>query len=1092
MMHTTATSHRSTATRILLVAFAAWAFSRAAATALPVTIDEAVPSLNISRHLEYFEDREGLSIEDIAGKPLAWLPVGRDYAGFGYVRSAYWFRVTLVNPRPDIGRELLEIDFPTLDLVEMYSPDGKGGFTVKRAGDGIPFSERRINDPHFVFRLNLAPGAGTYYMRVTTSGSLRFRARIYSESGFFEARSRYLPFIWLIYGMMLLAALFFLLLFLYIPDRAYLVFALFISSILLHQLSLRGFAFQYLWPDRPDWANASLPFFLNLAGVSSALFLRATLETAGNTPRIDRLLRAFAWIAFPLAAAASLAAPFEYIMRATYYIFMAYGVLVLGAILYLFSRRNRFARYFLAGGVVVVLVNIVSSLTALGAIPSNVFTEWSLEPSYLWLILLASLGMIDRMRALEEGLRRSEIEISRRNVDLARTNEELVSTNEELIASNEEFERQNTELLDTQESLRHSEERLRRLIDNSPVAMAIFDREYRITYLNAKLAELFGYGPEDIASTDDGWRLAFPDEEYRERLRREWRGRIDEARAHGAEIAPLEAVFTARDGSMKYIEFRLSSFGDWNLIIFHDLTERKRYETELSRLATVVHQAEEEIIITDTEGTILYVNPAFERISGYRPEEVTGRNTRVLKSGKHEHAFYRDIWTTITSGGVWKGEIVNRRRDGSLIRLEGSISPIRDAGGAVIGYASIRRDVTERAALEAQLMQAQKMEAVGTLVGGLAHDFNNVLGGIVGSVSVLGLILKKERLSDEAEVRSLIDTMKRSSERAADMIRQLLSLSRKQQMEISPVDLNRSLENVLNLCRGSFPKSVELDFAFHDGPVMVNADPTRIEQAVLNLCLNASHAMTIMRPGESPEGGRLRARTGIVEADAAFLSAHPLAGRPGRYAFVSIADDGVGMDEETRTRIFEPFFTTKGSGGGTGLGLTMVYNIVSQHRGFIDVESSPGKGSVVTFHLPLAESAREQAPRGDQDGITPGTGTVLIVDDEAPIRTVARAILELAGYSVLLAENGEEGVRAYREAGGAVDLVLLDMSMPRMSGIETLAELLKIDPGVRVLLTSGFSLDEKVRRALDRGAAGFIDKPFTPQALTRKIRDLLG
>lgn len=1083
---------RSATVRALVIASALWAFYPGAATGLPVRVDESVPSVNISRHLEYTEDREGSDIADIAGRPRPWRPVGRDYVGFGYVPSAYWFRATLINPAAKTGRELLEIDFPTIDLVELFIPDGRGGFELKRAGDGIPFAERRINDPNFVFRLNLLPGATTVYLRVKTSGSLRFRARIYSESGFFEARSRYLPFLWFIYGMMFLTVVFFLLLFLYIPDRVYLMFSLFIGSILLHQLSLRGFAYQYLWPDWPYWANASLPVFLNMAGVSSAHFLRATLETRKNNPRIDRLFSVFCWIVFPAAVAVSVAAPFEYVMPAIYYIFMAYGTLVLGAIMYLFSRRNRFARYFLLGGVIVVFVNILSSLTALGTIPSNAFTEWSLEPSYLWLILLGSLGLVDRMRALENGLRRSEIEIGRRNEELARSNEELGSANEELIASNEEFERQNAELVEAQQSLRESEERLRRLIDNSPVAMAIFGTDYRITYLNKKLLDLFGYESSDIISTEDGWRLAFPDEEYRESLRREWRSRIEEARARGTEIAPLEAVFTARDGSRKYIEFRLSSFGNWNLIIFHDLTERKHYESELNRLATVVHQAEEEIIITDTEGKIVYVNPAFERISGYRPEEVTGRNTRTLKSGKHEEAFYRDIWTTITSGGVWRGEIVNRRRDGSTVRLEGSISPIRDAAGAITGYASIRRDITAQTALEEQLMQAQKMEAVGTLVGGLAHDFNNVLGGILGSVSVLELILQDESLNKGDEVSSFIDTLKRSSERAADMIRQLLSLSRKQRMEFSPVDLNRSLENVLNLCRNSLPKSVTLDFGFHETPVMVSADPTRIEQAILNLCLNASHAMTIMRGDSATEGGILRARAGIAGPGETSVTAHPLATGGGSYAFISVGDDGVGMDEETRKRIFEPFFTTKDSGSGTGLGLAMVYNIVRQHGGFIDVDSSPGRGSTVSFYLPLAGEARTLTRRKDRGGIESGTGTVLVIDDEAPIRTVARAILERAGYSVIVAPGGEEGIRAFRDAAGTIDLVLLDMSMPRMSGIEVLAALLDVDPKAKVLVTSGFSLDEKVRRALDRGAAGFIDKPFTPHSLTARIRAILG
>ncbi len=1085
MIRTERLSPRPAAVRVLVITTVLWSFFPAAASALPVRVDESVPVINISRHLDYMAAPAGPGIADVAGKKQPWRANDRDYIGFGYVAVPYWFRATILNPTGSAIRQMLEMDMPSLDLVELYLPDENGGFHVTRAGDSLPFGERRINDPNVVFKLNLDPGVTTLYLRVVTAGSLRFRARVYSIGGFFDARSRFLTLAWFIYGMMFLTSMFFLFLFLYIRDRVYLLFSMFIFSLFLFQISLRGFAFQYLWPESPWWANAAIPFFLNISVGLSAIFLRATLETSKNNPCIDRMLIVFGMAVFPAAAVLSVFLPFASIVPPSYYLAMVYGTLLIATILYLFFRKNRFARYFLAGGAVVIIVNIISSLTALGKIPSNFFTEWSMEPAYLCLIFLASLGLVDRMRALEENLRRSEVEIGRRNEDLARSNEEL-------IASNEEFERQNTELVEAQNSLGESEERFRRLIDNSPVAMAIFGSDNHINYFNQKCVELFGYDASDIATTEDGWRLAFPDEAYREKLRTEWRGRADEAHARSAEIAPLEAVFTARDGSKKYIEFRLSSFGDWNLIIFHDLTERRRYETELNRLATAIHQAAEDVIITDAQGSILYVNPAFERVSGYTAAEVMGMNPRILKSGRHDDGFYRDIWTTIRSGNVWNGQIVNRRKNGSLVRMEGSISPIRDAAGAITGYASIRRDITEQAALEAQLMQAQKMEAVGTLVGGLAHDFNNVLGGILGSVSVIELILQEESLNRGEEVRSFIDTMKQSSSMAAGIIHQLLSLSRKQQMEFTAVDLNRSLENVLNLCRNSFPKSVALDFGFHDGPVMVSADPTRIEQAVLNLCLNASNAMTVMRGESAMEGGTLRARTGIATADATFFSANPAPPGEGSHAFIEVSDDGVGMDEETRERIFEPFFTTRGSGGGTGLGLTMAYNIVKQHGGFIDVKSAPDRGSVVTFYLPLARETGPEARPGDGDGIEHGTGTVLVVDDEAAIRMVARAILEFAGYSTLIAADGEEGVRVFRDAGGTIDLVLLDMSMPRMSGIEVLAELKKIDPAVKVLVTSGFSLDEKVRKALDRGAAGFIGKPFTPHMLTARIREILG
>ena len=508
-----------------------------------------------------------------------------------------------------------------------------------------------------------------------------------------------------------------------------------------------------------------------------------------------------------------------------------------------------------------------------------------------------------------------------------------------------------------------------------------------------------------------------------------------------------------------------------------DVTDRRQADVERERLMSAIEQAAETVMITDAEGTIQYVNPAFERITGYTRNEAIGQNPRILQSGKHDNVFYRQMWETLERGETWTGRFINRKKDETLYTEEATISPVRDSSGETVNYVAVKRDITEEIRIDDQLRQAQRMEAVGQLAGGVAHDFNNLLQAISGYTE-----LALSDLDSSHPAHSSIEEVARAGNRARTLVCQLLSFSRRQIINPVDIDLNEVIGNLMNMIRRVIAEDIELDFIPGHGLGIVHADRGQMEQVLMNLCVNSRDSM--------PDGGTITIETGNVLINGEYIKTHPW-GRAGRYVLFSVTDTGCGMDEKTLSSAFDPFFTTKEVGKGTGLGLSTVYGIVKQHDGQIQAYSEVGKGTMFKIYLPAVERSAAEVSSSVRGPTVGGTETILVAEDDETVRKLSIQTLERAGYTVLDAADGEEAMRLFKAHADEIALVVLDVVMPGLSGRQVHDRIKKSHPGIRVLFSSGYSHNAiHTRFVLDEGLQ-LIQKPYSPDTLVRRVREVL-
>lgn len=539
--------------------------------------------------------------------------------------------------------------------------------------------------------------------------------------------------------------------------------------------------------------------------------------------------------------------------------------------------------------------------------------------------------------------------------------------------------------------------------------------------------------------------------------------------AEGKNI-PVEVVSTSAEIGGKRV----------TLAVARDMTERKETENRLRKLSQAVEQAGEAVVIADKDGAIEYVNPAFTKITGYSFEDIRGENPRFLKSGHQDEAFYEEMWRSISNGRAWNRSLVDRRKDGSLYPALMSIAPIRDSSGKISHYVGIQQDISEQTALEEQLHHAQKMEAMGTLVGGIAHDFNNMLVGITGNIFVA-----KDSVSDRPDVLERLEAAEELGFRAADMVSQLMTFARKDRVEMKPFDFTAFMKEAFRLSRVSIPESVSITASFPDDELIIRGDKTQLQQGLMNLLSNAYDAL------QGCKEPAINIKVEEFEAGSVFRHSHPDRGR--HFVHLAVEDNGMGIDQKDLEHIFEPFFTTKGVGEGTGLGLSMVYGMVQNHGGILDVDSRKGEGSAFHIYLPLLYEVGHQEIDVEPEKMVMGQGeTILLADDDNGALQVGRDVLESLGYKVLVATNGEEAVEVCSAQGASIDLILLDIVMPRMGGVKAARLIHQQKPDAKIIFATGYDREQAL--LLEGGMEGrrvVVSKPYQVGRLSRIIRDVL-
>ena len=507
--------------------------------------------------------------------------------------------------------------------------------------------------------------------------------------------------------------------------------------------------------------------------------------------------------------------------------------------------------------------------------------------------------------------------------------------------------------------------------------------------------------------------------------------------------------------------------------------QRQIAEQSLRKLTCAVENSADTILVTNSDGIIEYVNPAFETLTGYPLQEIIGKSQIILKSELQVPLLYRELWATIRESGG-RSLAVKRKKNGEVYYADESISPIRNADGKITHYVCNGRDLSDRLKIEAELVQSQKMDAIGRLAGGVAHDFNNLLT-IITSYSELALDTVATGSATQGRIQEILS----ASHRAADLTRQLLAFSRQQPQALRVADLNPVVAGIIKTLNRLIGEDIDLAFVPGEELGRIRLDPVQIEQILMNLAANSRDSM--------PQGGRCTIQTSNIQLDQEYVDRKRAIIPVGRYAVLTVTDTGGGIPPEHLPHVFEPFYTTKASGKGTGLGLATVYGIVKQNHGFVWVYSEPGMGTTFKIYFPCVPDRQTVAELTDSrpEAVQQGTETILLVEDEEALRRAAVEFLGMRGYTVLEAKNGLDALSIAKQHGTLIHLVATDVVMPQMSGGEFARELEKFRPETKVLFVSGYPGQTVVDHKVVDVDSNFLQKPFTLKQLAQKVRTVL-
>jgi PAS domain S-box-containing protein len=616
------------------------------------------------------------------------------------------------------------------------------------------------------------------------------------------------------------------------------------------------------------------------------------------------------------------------------------------------------------------------------------------------------------------------------------------------------------------------EDQMLQLINFTPVGIVVYDTKGILKYANRAVLELFQ--KERVEDVEISTVFDFIHPDYRKFVADRFENVL---RGEPSRPAIIKAILPGNVEKNIELSTAPFQFGDdpCCITVLQDVTERLRVEEEQRRLAATIEHTNDSILITDENGAIEYVNPAFSRITGYAKEEVIGKNPRILQSGRHDKDFYKDMWYTLLKGHVWEGRLVNRKKNGRLFTEFASITPVKDEAGKITNFVAVKRDITHEVELESQLQQAQKMEAIGTLAGGIAHDFNNILGAIVGFTDISLL-----QCDPDSPIYENLQHIRSSGRRAADLVQQILTFSRQTTTsEKISVAVAPLVKETLKLLRASLPTTIEIQLDIEEPEGWVHGDPVQIQQIIMNLCTNAFHAM-------SEKGGILSiGLNSLPQGECRETSKL----QRGSCIKLTVKDTGHGIDNGIVDRIFDPFFTTKAPGVGTGMGLSVVHGIIQEMQGVVRVDSGPD-GTCFTVLLPEAGSSEAEENQDEKD-IPAGNESILVIDDEPDIVESLRVMLQRTGYTVTVATHPEEAFSLIEDQARHFDLVITDQTMPEMTGTELTRRILQVRPDLPVIICTGFN--EQLTDAVVRetGARKLMLKPVNYRHLTESVRQVL-
>jgi two-component system cell cycle sensor histidine kinase/response regulator CckA len=634
------------------------------------------------------------------------------------------------------------------------------------------------------------------------------------------------------------------------------------------------------------------------------------------------------------------------------------------------------------------------------------------------------------------------------------------------------------------DELRQSDERIRSMLMNlESISVLSFSGDGSILYWNHAAEHFYGYEANEALGRNVNELIVAPEQLSQQEIL------VKQLLESMVIPTPQEQTLRRKDGRCITVKsyWTIVKLPGQTTEYFRfdtDLTEIRRIQEKERQLGVAVAQSPVGVLVTDVKGNITYVNRAFEASTGYQEEEVLGKNPRFLQSGKTPTDAYRELWTSLRLGRDWRGQFLNRRKNGELYWELNHISPVLDSDGKVHNFLAIKEDISERIRaeeerekLQAQLMQAQKMETVGRFAGGIAHDFNNMLNVILGYTEI-----SLDLLEEGSSVRELLAEVRAAANRSASLTRQLLAFSRKQTLQSEIIDINSLLVNTEVMIRRIIGEDIEISLLLSEQVDNIEADRSQIEQVVMNLVVNACDAM--------PNGGQLTIETAHYKVDADLVGSQYLI-RPGSYVRLSISDSGVGMDAQTLQHIFDPFFTTKEVGKGTGLGLATVYAIVNSIAGQIHVYSEPGLGSTFHVYLPSTSTAVSAELVEEIRPHRCGGETILVVEDEVSLQQLLVHILSQAGYKVIATSEPKKAIEILVEESSDIALLLTDVIMPVMNGAELSKRLCEMKPDLKVLFMSGYTDAIISQHGVQTSVQKFINKPFTAAGILNSIEQVL-